>query len=35
MITACKQTGVIYSIPCKDCETKYIGETGRSSIEIL
>ena len=30
MIQACKQTGLVYSIPCKDCETKYIGETGRS-----
>ncbi|KAK3753752.1 hypothetical protein QZH41_005243 [Actinostola sp. cb2023] len=25
-----KKTGVIYSIPCGECETFYIGETGRS-----
>ena len=30
VIPTCKQTGVIYSIPCKECEIKYIGETGRS-----
>ena len=29
MIPTCKQTGVIYSIACKDCEIKYIGATGR------
>ena len=23
-----EQTGVFYSIPCKDCEIKYLGETG-------
>jgi len=25
-----KQTGVVYSIPCKDCEVEYIRETGRA-----
>ena len=25
-----KKTGVIYEIPCQDCNTKYIGETGRA-----
>ena len=25
-----KQSGLIYSIPCKDCRTEYIGKTGRS-----
>ena len=25
-----KKTGVIYKIPCQDCNTNYIGETGRA-----
>ena len=24
-----KETGVVYSIPCKDCDVQYIGQTGR------
>ena len=24
-----KQSGVVYSIPCKDCDSLYIGESGR------
>ena len=24
-----EQSGVVYTIKCKDCEGKYIGETGR------
>ena len=29
-IPTSKQSGVIYSIPCKDCRTEYIGENGCS-----
>ena len=25
-----KEKGVIYEVPCKDCECVYIGETGRT-----
>lgn len=25
-----KQTGIVYSIPCDECEVEYIGETGRA-----
>ena len=25
-----KQTGVVYAIPCKDCDVEYIWETGRA-----
>ena len=25
-----KQSGVVYSVPCEDCDVKYIGETGRA-----
>ena len=25
-----KKKGVIYEVPCKDCECVYIGETGRT-----
>ncbi len=25
-----KQTGIVYSIPCSDCNIQYIGETGRA-----
>ncbi len=25
-----KQTGIVYAIPCSDCNMQYIGETGRA-----
>ena len=25
-----KQSGVVYSIPCEDCDVEYICETGRA-----
>ena len=25
-----KQTGIVYSIPCANCNVQYIGETGRT-----
>ena len=25
-----KQTGIVYTIPCSNCDIQYIGETGRS-----
>ena len=25
-----KQTGIVYTIPCLNCDIQYIGETGRS-----
>ena len=25
-----KQSGVVYSIPCEDCDVEHIGETGRA-----
>ena len=25
-----KQTGIVYSIPCSDCNIQYIGETGHA-----
>ena len=27
-----KETGVVYSIPCKDCDVQYIGQTGRAFL---
>ena len=29
-VVADKKTGIVYSIPCGECNVKYIGETGRS-----
>ena len=26
----CRQTGVVYEISCKSCDSKYIGETSRN-----
>ena len=26
-----KRTGIVYQIPCRDCDSTYIGETGRTS----
>ena len=30
-----KKKGVIYEVPCKDCECVYIGETGRTLEKLL
>ena len=27
-----KETGVVYSIPCNDCEMQYTGQTGRAFL---
>ena len=27
-----KQSGVVYSITCEDCDVEYIGETGRELL---
>ena len=27
-----KETGVVYSIPCRDCSVQYIGQTGRAFL---
>ena len=29
------QKGVVYKIPCKDCEKVYIGETGRNQKRLV
>ena len=30
-----KRKGVVYSIPCQDCDKKYIGQTGLNLVQRL